>query len=107
MNNLKDADQILNEYSQPDSLVDEGNLFFAATEYKKAYEELLNNKGMPWEDYLYERDILQKQWSKDQEKLTLAKNQIEGIILCLKAHGTNINPQFLIEHYETILGKLK
>ena len=44
---LKEADKILNEYTQPNSMnsgthstIDNGNLFFAATEYQKAWHEL-------------------------------------------------------------------
>lgn len=41
---LKEADRIIKEYEQPNSMnsathstIDNGNLFFAATEYQKAY----------------------------------------------------------------------
>ncbi len=39
MTDLKEADNILKEYTEPNSLIDNGNLFFAATKYKKAVEE--------------------------------------------------------------------
>lgn len=38
---LKQADEILHEYTQPGSMIDNGNLFFAAHEYKAAYDELV------------------------------------------------------------------
>ena len=34
---LLEADKILREYVEPNSMIDNGNLFFAATEYKEAY----------------------------------------------------------------------
>lgn len=38
---LKSADEILVAYTKPyDNTIDNGNLFFAATEYKDAYEKL-------------------------------------------------------------------
>jgi len=38
---LEQSDSILIEYAQPHSMIDNGNLFFAATEYQGAYNELL------------------------------------------------------------------
>lgn len=38
--NLLQAHKVLREYIEPHSTVDNGNLYFAATEYKKAYSEL-------------------------------------------------------------------
>lgn len=38
---LNEADKILKEYSEPNPLIDEGNLFFAAIEYKKGYQQLM------------------------------------------------------------------
>lgn len=37
---LAEADEILRDYARPNSLIDMGNVFFAATEYKAAYEHL-------------------------------------------------------------------
>lgn len=37
---LEGADKILKEYSELDSFIDSGNLFYAAGEYKEAYKEL-------------------------------------------------------------------
>lgn len=34
---LKQADEILDEYAKPYSMIDNGNLFFAACEYRNAY----------------------------------------------------------------------
>lgn len=36
---LGQADKIITEYALPNSLVDNGNLFFAATEYANGFEE--------------------------------------------------------------------
>ncbi len=49
---LKQADQIIEEYGKPNSMVDNGNLFFALVEYQEAYQEL-------------------------KEKLEIAKNALE------------------------------
>lgn len=40
VNYLEEAGETLKEYVEPNSMVDEGNLFFAATTYKEAYEKL-------------------------------------------------------------------
>ena len=37
--NKKAADEVIAKYPLPNSLIDNGNLFFAATEYQKAYEQ--------------------------------------------------------------------
>lgn len=37
---LDSADEVIRDYSLPNSWVDQGNLFFAATEYRNAYKEL-------------------------------------------------------------------
>lgn len=37
---LSEADDILSEYCQPNSMVDMGALFFAATEYRSAYKSI-------------------------------------------------------------------
>jgi len=42
-----------------------------------------------------------------ERKLDLASVQIEGLILCLQEHGTNLNVPFLIEHYTGVLNKIK
>ena len=40
VNNLKEAEKVLWWYPQPNSLIDEGNLYFAAIEYQSAYQAL-------------------------------------------------------------------
>lgn len=47
MSDLKHADEILHEYAQPHSMIDNGNLFFAGTEYQKAYRELEQKLYVP------------------------------------------------------------
>jgi hypothetical protein len=42
---LKQAGEILEEYSKPNSMVDNGNLFFAGIEYQKAYRDLKQSVG--------------------------------------------------------------
>jgi hypothetical protein len=37
---LQSAKQILKDYCEPDSLIDNGNLYFAACEYQEAYNQL-------------------------------------------------------------------
>lgn len=47
---LKIADEMLEDYTKPNSLIDLGNLFFAATEYRNAYRakhEALMEKPLP------------------------------------------------------------
>ena len=39
-NRIDEANEILLEYVKDCSLIDEGNLYFAATEFKSAYEQL-------------------------------------------------------------------
>lgn len=38
-----------------------------------------------------------------EKKLEQAATQIQGLILCFKQHGTNLNIPFLIDHYEKVL----
>lgn len=38
---LSNADEILKEYVEPDSIVDMGNLYFAATQYKLAFAKVV------------------------------------------------------------------
>lgn len=44
---LDQADEILDGYAMKDSTIDEGNLYFAAWEYKEAYERLLKQREKP------------------------------------------------------------
>lgn len=37
---LKQANEIIEEYSKPHSMIDNGNLFFACCEYQEAYQSL-------------------------------------------------------------------
>lgn len=53
--NQEQADDILNEYSKPGSMTDEGNLFFAAIEYRNAFvimknalEQIKSNGESEW-----------------------------------------------------------
>lgn len=63
MSDLKSADEIIEEYSKPHSMIDNGNLYFACctyqTEYKKLQAELaqLKEKCEQWEKaYLEKQD---------------------------------------------------
>ena len=40
MSDLKSADEIIGEYPKPNSMVDNGNLFFACATYQSAYKKL-------------------------------------------------------------------
>ena len=61
---LASADEVIRDYPLPNSWVDQGNLFFAATEYRNAYKEL-------------------------QEKLSVATSALKYIIEHELHHGLN------------------
>jgi hypothetical protein len=42
-----------------------------------------------------------------KKRLGIAVTQIEGLILCLEQHGTNLNVPFLLDHYRNILSQVK
>jgi len=42
-----------------------------------------------------------------ETKLNIAITQIEGLLLALKTHGSNIDSAFLIQHYEKVLDQIK
>lgn len=62
---LDSADEVIRDYSLPNSWVDQGNLFFAATEYRNAYKEL-------------------------QEKLSAARDALEEAFEQLKVAADNL-----------------
>lgn len=48
----------------------------------------------------------QKKIEKLEKAVELMRTQVDGLILCLKTHGTNINDLFLIDHYKKTLAKV-
>lgn len=66
---LKQADEIAEEYSKPYSMIDNGNLFFALEEYREAYKTLqaeLDRLKKTYCEVFDDRDKLQAELDKAQ-----------------------------------------
>ena len=75
---LKQADEIAKEYSEPNSMIDNGNLFFALCEYQEAYLAVKHEL----EAALLEVECIAHSWQDCLNKLADANKKIEILQKC-------------------------
>ncbi len=81
---LKEASEVLEDYPRPNSNVDMGNLYFAATQYQEAYEDAVSRYTTAVHKHLDVVELYVKQ-----------KDQIQK----LKAYITGIAMPYIREEY--------
>lgn len=76
---LDSADEVIRDYSLPNSWVDQGNLFFAATEYRNAYKELQEKLSVAREALEFYGHTAGGNWSEHHGKIAIHYTDVECI----------------------------
>lgn len=110
---LQEANDILKDYTEPNSMIDMGNLFFAATEFKAAYEAVCREKDNTEREVERLKRVIAQELSENDElgaEYTYVRALKEDVARLLRRHKKRLKKNSALawqaDHQKLKLGEL-